>query len=134
MDSLATLLAELRTAILTARADLLRAADLAQVKTCWLVGRHIVEFEQGGAQRAAYGTKLLSVLAQNLSVEFGRGFDERNLRHMRAFYSAFPNWNALRSELSWTHYRLLLRVEDSRTLITSAMGWFIFQTKPGSCK
>lgn len=123
MDSLATLLAELRTAILTARADLLRAADLAQVKTCWLVGRHIVEFEQGGAQRAAYGTKLLSVLAQNLSVEFGRGFDERNLRHMRAFYSAFPNWNALRSELSWTHYRLLLRVEDSR-----ARDWYMQET------
>jgi hypothetical protein len=48
-----------------------------------------------------------------LTAEFGQGFDERNLRHMRAFYSTFPNWNALRSELSWTHYRALLRVDDA---------------------
>lgn len=43
---------------------------------------------------------------------FGKGFDERNLRHMRDFYQSFPIWNAVRSELSWTHYRTLLRVED----------------------
>lgn len=76
-------------------------------------GRHIVEFEQGGHARAEYGAKLLPQLAQTLSHEFGKGFDERNLRNMRAFFLAFPNWNALRSELSWTHYRLLLRVDDT---------------------
>ncbi|MHB8920348.1 MAG: DUF1016 N-terminal domain-containing protein [Halothiobacillus sp.] len=69
---------------------------------------------EGGQARAEYGAKLLLQLAQTLSHEFGRGFDERNLRNMRAFFLAFPNWNALRSELIWTHYRLLLRVDDAR--------------------
>lgn len=107
------LLADLREVIQTARQQALRAVDAVQVRTCWSVGRHIVEFEQGGAVRATYGERLLADLAEHLTAEFGKGFDERNLRHMRAFYATFPNWNALRSELSWTHYRSLLRVEDA---------------------
>jgi predicted nuclease of restriction endonuclease-like (RecB) superfamily len=107
------LLADLREVIQTARQQALRAVDAVQVRTCWSVGRHIVEFEQGGAVRAAYGERLLADLAEHLTAEFGKGFDERNLRHMRAFYATFPNWNALRSELSWTHFRSLLRVEDA---------------------
>ncbi|MEA2602065.1 MAG: hypothetical protein QOF89_3057 [Acidobacteriota bacterium] len=106
------LLGQLRTLIHKARQQALRAVDAVQVRTHWEVGRHIVEFEQRGASRAQYGTKLLSRLAERLTAEFGRGFDERNLRHMRAFFLGFPIWNAVRSELSWTHYRLLLRVED----------------------
>ncbi len=107
------LLANLREVIQDARQQALRAVDVVQVRTCWSVGRHIVEFEQGGAARAAYGKHLLADLAAHLTAEFGKGFDERNLRHMRAFYAGFPNWNARRSELSWTHYRSLLRVEDA---------------------
>jgi len=84
------------------------------------MGRHIVEFEQGGANRAHYGAKLLPRLAERLTSESGQGFDERNLRHMRAFFQAFPIWNAVRSELSWTQYRLLLRVEDDR-----ARQWYV---------
>lgn len=106
------LLGRLRGVIQQARQQALRAVDIVQVRTCWEMGRHIVEFEQGGAARAEYGAKLLSRLAEKLTVEFGKGFDERNLRNMRGFFQTFPNWNALRSELSWTHYRLLLRVED----------------------
>ncbi len=82
------------------------------MRTCWEVGRHIVEFEQGGATRAAFGKRLIPRLAEALTSEFGKGFDERNLRNMRGLYLAFPIRNALRSELAWTHYRLLLRVED----------------------
>lgn len=63
-----------------------------------------------------YGKRLLPMLAGQLTAEFGKGFDERNLRHMRAFFQAFPIWDAVRSELSWTHYRLLTRVakEEAR--------------------
>ena len=58
------------------------------------------------------GTVLRSIMkADKLSAEFGKGFDERNLRHRWAFYVGFPIRNALRSELSWTHYRTLLRVD-----------------------
>ena len=70
-----------------------------------------MEFEQGGQARATYGTQLLPQLALALTHEFGKGFDASNLRNMRLFYQAFPICDALRHELSWTHYRLLLRVD-----------------------
>ena len=111
--SLSPLLGTLRQLISDARSRALRAVDVIQVQTCWQVGRHIVEFEQGGAARAAYGKRLLPMLAGQLTAEFGMGFDERNLRHMRAFFQAFPIWDAVRSELSWTHYRLLTRVDSA---------------------
>lgn len=106
-----SLVSTLRGLIASARAQALRAVDVVQVQTCWEIGRHIVEFEQGGAARAEYGTRLIPRLALSLTAEFGKGFDERNLRHMRGFFQLFPIRNALRTELSWTHYRSLLRVE-----------------------
>ena len=106
------LLDALRSLIAQARQQVMRQVDVVQVQTCWHIGRHIVEFEQDGQARAAYCQRLLPQLGQALSQEFGKGFDERNLRNMRAFFQSFPNWNALRSELSWTHYRLLLRVDN----------------------
>lgn len=114
------LLSQLRSLIRDARQQVLQAADVVQVRTCWLVGRHIVEFEQGGAARASYGKGLLSRLAEHLTAEFGRGFDASNLRYMRLFYQAFPKCDALRHELSWTHYRLLLRVDDQ-----AARTWYM---------
>jgi predicted nuclease of restriction endonuclease-like (RecB) superfamily len=108
------LLDSLRELIQSARQKALRAIDAVQVQTCWEIGRHIVEFEQGGSARAEYGSRLLSVLAESLGREFGKGFDVSNLRHMRAFYQSFPIRDALRPELSWTHYRTLLRVENEQ--------------------
>ncbi|MBK8452662.1 MAG: PDDEXK nuclease domain-containing protein [Thiofilum sp.] len=102
----------LRELIQQARQQVLRHVDTIQVQTYWQIGKHIVEFEQNGQTRATYGKRLLPELAQVLTQEFGKGFDERNLRNMRAFFQSFPIWNAVRSELSWTHYRLLLRVDD----------------------
>ena len=98
----------------------MRAVDAVQVQTCWEIGRHIVEFEQGGAARAEYGARLLQTLASSLAAEFGRGFDASNLRHMLVFYQSFPIRDALRPELSWTHYRTLLRVEND-----SARQWYM---------
>ncbi len=111
-EGVTPLLAQLRQLIADARKQALRAVDSIQVRTCWEIGRHIVEFEQGGQARATYGKGLLTNLARQLMAEFGKGFDERNLRHMRAFFLCFPIWNAVRSELSWTHYRLLTRVDN----------------------
>lgn len=73
-----------------------------------------------GQTRAAYGKKLLPTLAKELAAEFGRGFDATNLRHMRAFFLAFPIRDALRRELSWTHYRTLLKVDSE-----SARHWYM---------
>ncbi len=111
------LLMTLGELIRQARQRALRAVDTIQVQTCWELGRHIVEFEQGGVARAAYGKRLLPELAKALTAEFGKGFDASNLRYMRLFYQAFPKCDALRHELSWTHYRTLLRV-DSETART----------------
>ena len=117
---LTPLLGQLRALIAHARTQVLRSVDAIQVQTCWEVGRHIVEFEQLGQDRAAYGTRLLPSLAEQLTKEFGRGFDVSNLRYMRQFYQAFPIRDALRHELSWTHYRRLLRVDDP-----AARQWYV---------
>ena len=106
------LLNELRGLIVQARQQATRSVNTIQVQTYWQIGRHIVEFEQLGEARAAYGKRLLTGLAENLTQEFGKGFDASNLRYMRLFYQAFQNCDALRHELSWTHYRLLLRVDS----------------------
>ena len=81
------------------------------VKAYWNVGREIVE-KQGGASRAAYGDGLMKSLAARLTVEFGEGFTISNLRNMRQFFHTFPKCYALRSELNWTHYRILMRIEN----------------------
>ena len=120
VEDLPALLGSLRQLIAESRQQVLRAVDVVQVQTYWHIGQHIVEFEQGGAQRAAYGRGLLVQLGQALSAEFGRGFDASNLRYMRLFYQAFPIRDALRHELSWTHYRLLLRVDSPE-----ARQWYV---------
>jgi hypothetical protein len=118
--ALGPLLSRLRELIVQARTQALRAVDAIQVQTCWEIGRYIVEFEQQGQARARYGARLLPQLAERLMQEFSRGFDARNLRHMRTFYQAFPMWDALRHELSWTHYRRLLRVDSE-----AARQWYV---------
>ena len=88
------------------------AVNFARVEAYWEIGHSIVE-EQGGKERAEYGEALLQGLAERLTADFGKGFDARNLRFMRQFYLAFPIRNALRTELSWTHYRRLSSIPDS---------------------
>ena len=88
------------------------AVNFAMVEAYWEIGHSIVE-EQGGKERAEYGEALLQGLAERLTADFGKGFDARNLRFMRQFYLAFPIRNALRTELSWTHYRRLSSIPDS---------------------
>jgi hypothetical protein len=63
----------------------LHAGDMVEVQTCWKIGRHIVEVDQDGQARAAYGKRILPRLSEALVAEFGKGFDGRNLRHMRTF-------------------------------------------------
>jgi len=94
-----------------ARAVVNRAVNTTMVDTYWHVGRIIFENEQQGADRAVYGEAIIENLAKKLTSEFGKGFTATNLKYMRQFYSVFPNRHALRDQLSWTHYRLLIRVE-----------------------
>ena len=100
----------IREVLSRARDKAYTAVNFAMVEAYWNVGKLIVE-KQGGSERAVYGDGLLARLSKRLIVEFGKGFDERNLRFMRQFYLTFPIRNALRTELSWTHYRMLMKVE-----------------------
>ena len=81
------------------------------VEAYWQIGKSIIE-EQKGEERAEYGSGLLKELSKQMTQDFGKGFTVSNLKNMRQFYLNFPNSYALRSELSWTHYRLLMRVEN----------------------
>ena len=83
------------------------------VEAYWNIGKSIIE-EQGGNEKAEYGTGLLKELSKQMTQDFGKGFTVANLKNMRQFYLTFPNGYALRSELSWTHYRLLMRVENDK--------------------
>ena len=84
------------------------------VDAYWEIGKRIVEEEQQGEKRAGYGKEILKILSKELFTEFGKGFDERELRRIRQFYLTFPIRDTLRPELSWSHYRLLIRVTNEK--------------------
>ena len=109
-----TIFQSIKEIILLSRQKVYRMANSTLLESYWQIGRIIVEQEQKGSFKAVYGKAILKKLANQLAFEFGKGFDERNLNNMRAFYKAFPIWNALRTELSWTHYRLLSRIETEQ--------------------
>lgn len=102
------------TIIETARNRVRTVVDSEMVRAYWEIGREIVEDEQQGEERAGYGEFLLKKLARDLTSRYGKGFDYSNLKNMRQFYKAYPIGDALRSQLSWTHYRLLMRHDDPK--------------------
>ena len=94
-----------------ARNKVYKTANFAMVEAYWNIGKSIIE-EQGGNEKAEYGAGLLKELSKQMTQDFGKGFTVTNLKYMRQFYLMFPNGHALRDELSWTHYRLLIKVEN----------------------
>lgn len=113
------LIDSIRQVLEHARNHVQQAVNVNMVQAYWHVGRLIVEDEQQGEKRAEYGKKQLEHLSGILQLEFGKGFDISNLRNMRRFYLAYPKQDAVRPELSWTHYRRLIRIED-----TQARHWY----------
>ena len=106
-----TLIESVKELILNARLRVFRMANSALLETYWQIGKLIIEDEQDGNSKAKYGKATLKNLSEALTLEFGKGYDESNLRNIRSFYTAFPIRDALRHELSWTHYRLLSRLD-----------------------
>lgn len=104
-------LAQIREILEQARRNVGRAVNFEMVGAYWEIGKRINEVI---GSRAEYGKSLLKYLSEQLTEEFGKGLNERNLRFMRQFYDRFPIRNALRSELGWTHYRLLMRIENEQ--------------------
>jgi hypothetical protein len=101
----------IRALLERARSTAYHAVNFAMVQAYWEIDRIIVEEEQKGAERAEYGKALIKELSRRLTRDYGKGFTERNLWYMKDFYRPFPKVNSLRAELTWTHYRLLLKVE-----------------------
>ena len=124
-------LSDVRQIISAGRTAAYAATNREMLTTYWNVGRRIVEEEQKGEERAEYGKRLIAVLAKELTAEFGSGFFERNLRRYRQFYLFFPDpeiWTARGPNLSWTHFRSLLRVPDEDARLwylneASVEGW-----------
>ncbi len=101
----------IRQILESARQKVYATANTAMVHAYWLIGERIVA-EQGGNEKSEYGSGLLQELSRRMTQDYGKGFTVTNLKYMRQFYIKFQNGHALRDELTWTHYRLLLKVED----------------------
>lgn len=102
-----------RVSVIKAQHSVYSAVNSAMVTAYWEIGEQIYK-ACGENDRAEYGKGLIKFISENLTKEFGKGFTERNLRVMRQFYCAFPKRHTLCAELSWSHYRRLLRVENEK--------------------
>ena len=103
---------DIKTIINTARTNAVRSVDFCRVQMYWAIGQRIVEKEQQGKERAEYGTYLIKNLAKEIEPEYGSGFGERQLKFCRQFYNTYPIGNALRSQLNWSQYRMLIQIPD----------------------
>ncbi len=115
-DGISNTYGSIRLILETARKNAFRAVNFAMVNAYWEIGKILVQEEQRGKSRADYGRHLIEGVSSRLTREFGVGFNETNLRHMRDFYLRFKIQHALRAELAWTHYRMLLRVENEKAV------------------
>lgn len=107
------LYADIHSVLTTARNKVYTAVNFTMVQSYWQIGKLITDEELGGKQRADYGKYLMKELSQRLTQDFGKGFDERELRKICQFYRCFPIRDTLRPELSWSHYRRLISVENA---------------------
>ena len=107
-----TFLNDIRGIINSAKQNAVRSVDFCRVQMYWHMGKRIFEEEQQGKDRADYGAYLIKNLAKQLEPEYGSGFSVRQLAFCRQFYRIYPIANALRSQLNWTQYRMLIQIDD----------------------
>jgi len=115
MSALTTFHADIKNILEQARGKARSAVNAAMVEAYWLIGRRIVEEEQRGQHKAEYGARLLENLSRALTSDFGKGFSYANLRNFRQFYLTYPDQSicyTVCSKLSWSHNRLIMRVDD----------------------
>lgn len=117
---------EIRQSILNVQQRVQKAVNTGMVHIYWEVGQRLDEACEG--KQAEYGKGILQQVSERLTAEFGKGYSYANLKNMRQFYRCFPNRYAVRSDLSWTHYRILMRVADTKareyyTAECAASGW-----------
>lgn len=128
------LLQQIGQALHTARQQAAQTVNTLLVRTYWHIGQHIVEFEQGGNEKADYGSGLLERLSKDLSSLHGRGFSRSNVFYMRKLYLSFPNSETLSHQLTWSHYFEILKADDPLevgfyTQQTAREGWSVRELK-----
>jgi len=101
----------------SARDKVVNAVNFSLVSAYWEIGRHIVEYEQDGNQRAEYGSELLDKLSRDLTLKYGKGFGRRNVLDMRRFFLSYPIWQTVSAKLSWSHFVVLLGIENNKARI-----------------
>ncbi len=121
----------IRNSVISAQSRIYAAVNSAMVQAYWEIGEQIY-LACGENDRAEYGKGLLQFLSDKLTAEFGKGFTVANLRNMRQFYLAYPKRYTLCSELSWSHYRILMRISDEKrrswyTEECAKSGWSVRQ-------
>lgn len=122
-ESLLEVINSIKQIIIENKMALLQSANAIIVKTYWEIGKRIVEIEQDGKVRAAYGSNLLKNIAVELTEEYGSGYSERNLAYARKTYVLYPDYNILQTRLqnlSWSHLCLLTGVEEKNNCLKSA--------------
>jgi len=107
-----TLISDIKYLINSSQDRAIRAVDNERVLLYWNIGKRIIEEFQNGEDRASYGKEIIKNLSKDLQPEFGSGYSVRQLELMRQFYKTFPNTNALHSQLNWSQYKLLIRIEN----------------------
>ena len=108
---------DIKRLVYSARTKTYQAINTLMIEVYWEIGRRVVEEEQNGGARAAYGKEILKKLSSELTAEFGKGFSERNIRNFRQFYLVFPEagkWKTLSAKLNWSHFQLVLKVSDEK--------------------
>lgn len=106
------ILVKIKSIISDAQSNAVRAVDIQRVLMYWQIGKIIFEEEQLGKSRAEYGSYLIKSIAAEFQPQFGTGFSVRQLERNRQFYRLFPIASALRTQLSWTHYKALISVDN----------------------
>ena len=96
------------------KTELAKTINTKIVYTYWAIGKHIVEYEQKGRERADYGSELMKTLSSELLIKLGKGFSRSNLQNMRLFYLNYPKSQTMSGKLSWSHYCILLGISDKQ--------------------
>lgn len=116
-----SIISDIKTIIAQSKDKAIRTVDYQRTRMYWHIGKRIFEEEQGGKDRADYGKYLTEYIAKKLEPEYGSGFSKRQIELFRQFYRTFPIANTLYSQLSWSQYKLLIRL-DNKDKITFYIG------------
>ena len=101
---------DIKEKIITARTKMLKHIDTTMIEVYWYVGKVTYELSENST-KASYGKKIVDALSARLTNEFGSGFSPVSLRRMRKFYQLYPIWSAVPTELSWSHFQELIKVD-----------------------